>query len=136
MGIFTHACLASTDLDRSRRFYDAVLAPLGIVNLGPFLDQGIGYGRRVPELLVLRPLVGTASPSNGATLGFKAPYRTAVILFHAAGLAHDGADAGAPGPRGAVAHAFGAYLYDPDGNKICAYCFTPPSSDQNPSDAE
>ena len=30
---------------------------------------------------------------------------------------------GAPGPRGAVEHAFGAYLRDPDGNKICAYCF-------------
>ena len=134
MGIFTHACLASSDLDRSRRFYDAAMAPLGIASLGPFLDQGIGYGRDVPELLVLRPLEGAATASNGATLGLKAPDRPAVAAFHAAGLASGGRDAGAPGPRGAVPHAYGAYLYDPDGNKICAYCFAPPN--QKPSEAE
>lgn len=126
MGIFTHVCLGSNDLERSARFYDAVLAPLGIGNLGPFLDQGIGYGRRIPELLILRPLLGQATSSNGATLGLKAPDRGAVDLFHAAGLAAGGTDAGAPGPRGAVSHAYGAYLLDPDGNKICAYCFDPP----------
>jgi catechol 2,3-dioxygenase-like lactoylglutathione lyase family enzyme len=128
MGIFTHVCLGSSDLERAARFYDAVLAPLGIVNLGRFLDQGISYGRHVPELLILRPLEGVATPSNGATLGLKAPDRAAVDLFHQAGLAAGGTDAGPPGPRGAVPHAYGAYLIDPDGNKICAYCFDPPSA--------
>ena len=126
MGIFTHVCLVSNDLERSAHFYDAVLAPLGIVNLGPFLDQGVGYGRRLPELLILRPLHGRATCSNGATLGLKAPDRRAVDDFHRAGLASGGKDAGQPGPRGAVPHAYGAYLLDPDGNKICAYCFDPP----------
>ncbi|WP_336971225.1 VOC family protein [Sphingobium aromaticiconvertens] len=126
MGIFTHACLGSNDLARARRFYDEVLAPLGIVNLGPFLNQGIGYGRHVPELLILRPFEGEATPSNGATLSFQAPDRDAVDCFHAAGLAAGGRDAGLPGPRAAVSHAYGAYLFDPDGNKICAYCFSPP----------
>lgn len=126
MGIFTHVCLGSNDLERSARFYDAALAPLGIVNLGPFLDQGIGYGRRVPELLILRPLHGRATCSNGATLGLKAPDRRAVDHFHRAGRAAGGRDAGPPGPRGAVPHAYGAYLLDPDDNKICAYCFDPP----------
>ena len=125
MGIFTHICLGSNDLERSARFFDAVLAPLGIVNLGPFLDQGVGYGRRLPELLILRPLHGRATCSNGATLGLKAPDRRAVDDFHRAGLAAGGEDAGPPGPRGAVPHAYGAYLLDPDGNKICAYCFDP-----------
>lgn len=126
MGIFTHVCLGSNDLERAARFYDAVLAPLGIINLGPFLDQGIGYGRRVPELLILRPLHGRATSSNGATLGLKAPDRHAVDYFHRAGLAAGGKDAGPPGPRGAVPNAYGAYLLDPDDNKICAYCFDPP----------
>ena len=126
MGIFTHACLGTNDVDRAARFFDAALAPLGIVNLGPFLDQGIGYGRQLPELLVLRPLEGQANPSNGATLGFQAPDRGAVDRFHVAGLAAGGRDAGLPGPRGAVPNAYGAYLYDPDGNKICAYCFRAP----------
>jgi len=126
MGIFTHACLGSNDLERSVRFYDAVLAPLGIVNLGTFLDQGVGYGRRLAELLILRPLEGgPATAANGSTLSLKAPTRAAVDAFHAAGLAVGGRDAGPPGPRGAVPHAYGAYLHDPDGNKICAYCFDP-----------
>jgi catechol 2,3-dioxygenase-like lactoylglutathione lyase family enzyme len=103
------------------------LAPLGINNVGGFLDQGIGYGRKVAELLILRPLDGApALAANGGTVSFKAPTRDAVRAFHAAGLGAGGTDAGAPGPRGAVKHAFGAYLFDPDGNKICAYCFSAP----------
>jgi len=127
MGIFTHACIGSNDIARAQRFYDSALAPLGIVNLGGFLEQGVGYGRTVPELLVLRPLIGAAHPANGATLGFQAPDRAAVDRFHAAGLASGGTDAGVPGPRGAVPNAYGAYLLDPDGNKICAYCFKAPT---------
>jgi catechol 2,3-dioxygenase-like lactoylglutathione lyase family enzyme len=127
MGIFTHNCVGTNDVERSGRFYDAALAPLGIRRLGAFLDQGLAYGTRAAELLVLRPLDGTvASPGNGTTLGFKAPDRVSVDAFHAAGLATGGHDEGAPGPRGAVPHAYGAYLRDPDGNKICAYCFTAP----------
>ncbi|GFE75769.1 VOC family protein [Novosphingobium aerophilum] len=125
MGIFTHACLGTNDLGRAACFYDAALLPLGIANLGPFQEQGLCYGRTVPELLILHPLEGRATSSNGATLGFKAPSRLAVDQFHAAGLAAGGTDAGGPGQRNAVPHAYGAYLLDPDGNKICAYCFDP-----------
>jgi catechol 2,3-dioxygenase-like lactoylglutathione lyase family enzyme len=127
MGIFTHSCLGTNDRERAGRFYDAALAPLGIRRVGDFLDQGLAYGIRAAEFLVLTPLDGSAVvPSNGATLSFKAPDRTAVDAFHAAGLAAGGSDEGAPGPRGAVPHAYGAYLRDPDGNKICAYCFKAP----------
>ena len=124
MGIFTHICLGTNDLQRARRFYDAALAPLGIRNLGDFLDQGVGYGKELAELLILRPLEGgPATAANGGTVSFKARSRNAVDGFHANGLAAGGTDAGAPGPRGAVPFAYGAYLRDPDGNKICAYCF-------------
>lgn len=126
MGIFTHVCLGTNDLDSSRRFYDAALAPLGIRNLGDFLDQGIGYGRELAELLILRPLEGgPATFANGGTVSFKARSRAEVNAFHAHGIRAGGSDAGLPGPRGAVSHAYGAYLRDPDGNKICAYCFHP-----------
>jgi catechol 2,3-dioxygenase-like lactoylglutathione lyase family enzyme len=129
MGIFTHNCVGTNDVERAGRFYDAALAPLGINRLGAFLEQGLAYGARAAEFLVLRPLDGTPSdPGNGATFGFKAPDRAAVDAFFAAGLEAGGSDAGAPGPRGAVPHAYGAYLRDPDGNKICAYCFKPPES--------
>jgi catechol 2,3-dioxygenase-like lactoylglutathione lyase family enzyme len=129
MGIFTHNCVGTNDVSRAGRFYDAALAPLGISRLGNFLEQGLAYGARAAEFLVLRPVDDNdASAGNGVTIGFKAPDRTAVVAFHAAGLAAGGRDAGAPGPRGAVPHAYGAYLLDPDGNKICAYCFKPEES--------
>jgi catechol 2,3-dioxygenase-like lactoylglutathione lyase family enzyme len=128
MGIFTHNCVGTNDVERAGRFYDAALTPLGIRRLGDFLDQGLAYGARAAEFLVLRPLDGTAaSAGNGVTLGFKATDRASVDAFHSAGLAAGGVDEGAPGPRGAVPHAYGAYLRDPDGNKICAYCFKPPA---------
>lgn len=130
MGIFTHNCVGTNDVIQAGRFYDAALAPLGIRRLGDFLDQGLAYGARAAEFLVLKPLDGAlASPGNGITLGFKAPDRASVDAFHAAGLAAGGSDAGSPGPRGAVPHAYGAYLFDPDGNKICAYCFKMPPAD-------
>ncbi len=126
LGIFTHNCVGTNDVDLAARFYDAALAPLGIVRLGDFLDQGLAYGNRAAEFLVLRPIDGSAAdPGNGATIGFKAPNRAAVDAFHLSGLATGGSDEGAPGPRGAVPNAYGAYLRDPDGNKICAYCFKP-----------
>ena len=124
MGIFTHNCVGTNDLERAGRFYDAALAPLGIGRLGGFLDQGLAYGVRAAEFLVLRPLDDSAAtPGNGVTIGFKAPNRVAVDEFHRAGLAAGGSDEGAPGVRGAVPNAHGAYLRDPDGNKLCAYCF-------------
>ncbi|MDT0576266.1 VOC family protein [Croceicoccus sp. F390] len=127
MGIFTHNCVGTNDVEGAERFYDACLAPLRIRRLGNFLDQGLAYGNRAAEFLVLRPVDGEpAAPGNGLTIGFKAQDRAAVAAFHTAGLAAGGKDAGAPGPRGAVPNAFGAYLLDPDGNKICAYCFKAP----------
>lgn len=127
MGIFTHNCVGTNDVERAGRFYDAALLPLGISSLGDFLDQGLAYGASAAEFLVLKPVDGQAASSgNGVTIGFKAPDRAAVAAFHAAGLAAGGRCAGLPGPRGAVPHAYGAYLLDPDGNKICAYCFKAP----------
>lgn len=126
MGIFTHTCVGTNDVVRSGHFYDAALGALTIRRLGNFLEQGLAYGTRAAEFLVLAPYDGSAaSAGNGVTIGFKGPDRAAVTAFHAAGLAAGGRDAGAPGLRGAVPHAYGAYLFDPDGNKICAYCFKP-----------
>ena len=44
--------------------------------------------------------------------------------FHAAALAHGGKTAGDPGPRqAAFTTYFGAFIFDPDGNKIEAVYF-------------
>jgi catechol 2,3-dioxygenase-like lactoylglutathione lyase family enzyme len=64
-----------------------------------------------------------ATPANGATISFASPTRDAVDKFHEAGLANGGTDEGQPGPRGFTPTAYAAYLHDPDGNKICTFCF-------------
>lgn len=124
MAIYTHVCLGAHDLAASRKFYDAALAPLGVRNLGPMGERAFLYGAQGPELLVCTPANGLpATWGNGGTLGFAAPSRAAVRAFHEAGLANGGTDEGAPGPRSFTPTAYGAYLRDPTGNKLCAYCF-------------
>jgi len=124
MAIFTHVCVGTNDLDKANKFYGAALGKLGVNNLGQLSPTATLYGAGAPEFVVLRPGNGLPSTyANGGTIGFAAPTREAVRQFHAAGLANGGKDEGAPGPRTFTPTAYAAYLRDPDGNKICAYCF-------------
>lgn len=125
MAIFTHVIVGTNDLPKATAFYDAVLKPLGVSNMGPMGDFGTLFGgEEGPEFLVRTPLNGEpACHANGGTIGFKASSREAVRQFHAAGLAAGGTDEGEPGPRTFTPTAYAAYLRDPDGNKICTYCF-------------
>lgn len=124
MAIFTHVCVGTNDLPKANKFYDASLKPLGISNLGPMGDGATLYGAGAPEFVVLTPGNGLPSTyANGGTLGFAASSRAAVREFHAAGVANGGKCEGAPGPRNFTPTSYAAYLRDPDGNKICAYCF-------------
>lgn len=121
--VFSHACVGASDLAASMAFYDAVLAPLGIKNLGAFGDACFLYGKDKPAFLVLKPGNGEAPSSNGVTLGFAAANAAQVDAFYAAGLAAGGTDEGAAGPRGHLPGAYAGYLRDPAGNKVCAYAF-------------
>jgi len=73
---------------------------------------------------VVRPLdQKEASPGNGVTVAFDAPSRAAVDAFHAVALAAGGTDEGPPGVREHYhPNYYGAYVRDPDGNKICVVC--------------
>ena len=124
MSIFTHAVVGANDVEGSRRFYDATLGALGIDNLGKMGDNAWLYGKGSPEFIITKPANGEAAClANGGTLGFHADSRAQVRAFHEAGLANGGKDEGAPGPRSFTPTAYAAYLRDPVGNKICAYCF-------------
>ena len=124
MAIFTHIVLGTNDLAKAAKFYDATLGALGIKNLGGFGDKAVLYGVAAPEFLVTIPADGKpACHANGGTVGFAASTRDAVHKFHEAGLANGGTDEGQPGPRDITPTSYAAYLRDPDGNKICAYCF-------------
>jgi catechol 2,3-dioxygenase-like lactoylglutathione lyase family enzyme len=65
-----------------------------------------------------------ASAGNGAHVAFIAESRAQVDEFHRAALAHGGSDAGPPGLRPEYdANYYGAFVRDPDGNKVEAVCF-------------
>lgn len=135
--IMSHVSVGVADMDRSARFYDAVLAPFGarrILDLGP---HGIAYGRVFPEFWIGRPLDGGApAPGNGTHFAFLARSRDEVDAFWAAGLAHGGIGDGEPGPRADYGPGYYAcYLRDPDGNKIEAHVMEEAGATQGMTEA-
>ena len=124
--MFTHVMVGARDIEASRKFYDAALGALGISGnaVGNYSfyrsPTGGAFGVGLPAN------GEDACFANGGTIGFVASDAAAVDAFHAAGLANGGSDEGAPGKRpNAPGNAYGAYLRDPVGNKICAFCQLP-----------
>jgi catechol 2,3-dioxygenase-like lactoylglutathione lyase family enzyme len=120
---FLYLTLGTNDLARATRFYDAALAPLGLVRRETE-DTEIGYSqpddRRI-RLWVIQPYDGKpASVGNGTMPAFAAPSQEAVQDFHKAALAAGGSDEGAPGLRPYGPTFYAAYVRDPDGNKLSA----------------
>jgi catechol 2,3-dioxygenase-like lactoylglutathione lyase family enzyme len=123
-----HVSLGVSDLDHSRRFYDAALRPLGLVRTVDFEGRGSDYGAAPGVLGVEFTITREASlaPAAGMHICFRAPDRAAVRAFHAAALAAGGRDDGPPGIRTAYhADYYAAFVFDPDGHRIEAACHTP-----------
>lgn len=114
----------TNDVPRARAFYDAVLGTLGIPPTNvpaeyPMVLYKIPGG---PNFLLGPARDGQpATHGNGGTMIFAAESEDAVKAWHAAGLANGGTSEGEPEPKPQARGAFGAYLRDPDGNKIGAY---------------
>jgi catechol 2,3-dioxygenase-like lactoylglutathione lyase family enzyme len=129
-----HVSLGVSDLERSRRFYDAALRPLGLVRIVNFEGRGSDYGA-APGSLGVEFTITTekeAAPSPGAHVCFRAADREAVQAFHRAALAHGGRDDGAPGPRPQYhASYYAAFALDPDGHRIEAVCHAPERADES-----
>src|SRR5262245_26107409 len=129
-----HLSLGVNDLARSKAFYDAALAPLGLVphlqipgEVGYGLPgappaQGFAFYIGFEDPAARRPV----APSAGFHLAFRAPSRAAVRAFHAAALAAGGKSYGEPGPRPHYhEHYYGAFVLDPDGHHVEAVCHAP-----------
>ena len=127
--MISHITVGSNDVARARSFYAEVLTTLGLTCVHDE-DDAFAYGEaadRGPWFWVLPPFDGArATGGNGSHVAFLAPSRAAVRAFHAAALAAGGRDEGAPGPRPQYSETYyGAYVRDPDGNKLQAVCHAP-----------
>ena len=120
--MFSHVMVGASDLEASRKFYDAVL---GALRIGPGVANKNRYFYRGPggTFAITTPIDGNpATHANGGTIGFQAASPEQADAFHAAGCANGGRSCEDPpgmreGPGGKL---YLAYLRDPDGNKICA----------------
>lgn len=92
---------------------------------GPGSDWGSAPAPLGVELTVTHEPTLPRERDPGAHVCFRAPDRAAVDAFHAAALAHGGRDDGRPGPRRYHADYWGAFVRDPDGNRIEAVCHAP-----------
>ena len=128
--MFLYITLGTNDLDRAIRFYDPVMATLGLTRART-LEAEAGYavpGDTRCRLWVTRPFDGRAATvGNGSMPALLAATRAAVDDFHRAALAHGGRDEGAPGLRPFGPSFYACYVRDPDGNKLSAVCEEFPS---------
>lgn len=121
--MFNHIMVGSTDVERSKRFYDAVLGVLG-AGAPARNEAATGHVRYfyrhdgntfgISQPINNEPACG----ANGGTIGFKCSSPEQVKQFHDVAVANGGTSIEEPpGPRGAL-HL--SYVRDPDGNKLCA----------------
>ncbi|MCC7250981.1 VOC family protein [Hyphomicrobium sp.] len=124
-----HIGFPVSDYERSKAFYSAALAPLGIQLLldmdlsdsgGPGGYAGFGVSR--PQFWI-----GTGQPLTGRLhVAFAAQDRAQVRAFYEAALAAGATDNGAPGLRLHYhANYYGAFVIDPDGHNIEAVSHLP-----------
>ena len=88
--MFSHVMIGTNDLERAKRFYDALLGTLGVK---PAMVDGnrIFYRSPTGVLSISLPIDGQpATAANGGTLGFTASSPEQAQAWHAAGLAAGG----------------------------------------------
>ena len=129
-----HVSIRVADYDRSKRFYEAALAPLGYT-LAMESASGAGFRKAfIPDFWIKQgepvspgeraepqELVGCGGPS--VHVAFAGDNRTTVDAFHRAALAAGARDNGAPGLRPNYhPNYYSAFVLDPDGYNIEAVC--------------
>ncbi|MGE5148510.1 MAG: VOC family protein [Rhodospirillaceae bacterium] len=121
--MFDHVSFGVSDIKRAGAFYDAVLKPLDVTRLHDG-DTSLGYGEKSAGLWLLavdKPV--KPDMDSGLHFCFEAKSRAAVDAFHAAALKAGGKDNGKPGVRADYSPKYyAAFVVDPDGYRIEAYC--------------
>jgi catechol 2,3-dioxygenase-like lactoylglutathione lyase family enzyme len=119
-----HISVGVSDLERSARFYETTLAPLGLSRLVT-RSATIGFGKSYPEFWInLRAGMKPVAFDIGRHICLRAKSTAEVDAFHAGALSAGGRSDGAPGlrPHDRIRY-YAAFVTDPDGNRIEAVTF-------------
>ncbi len=113
-----HITIAVSDLQKSKKFYESALAPLGYsLSFGKedvFWAFDVGDG----SLFEIQQS-GSKPPQTHLHVAFRVKNKTEVETFYRAALDAGAADNGAPGPRPEyTANYFACFVLDPDGYNI------------------
>lgn len=122
--MFAHITLGTNDWPRAKPFYEAIMSVMEVPLLGEG-DTGAAYGEMTGPKVFVGPAYDgkPATVGNGTHIAFLAKSRAQVDAFYAAALAEGGSDEGPPGLRPHYhPNYYGAYVRDPDGNKLQAVC--------------
>jgi len=113
-------CVGANNLEEAGKFYDAVLATIGMTReMTTPHELGYAGSDGIVTFFVVTPYDGQpASFGNGTQVMFYAPDKEVVHTFHDTVIAQGGSDEGLPGSRDYCAGYYGAYARDLDGNKL------------------
>ena len=124
-----HIGIGCSDFEKSRLFYEAALAPLGMANVMEVTPEmtggyhGIGMGTKGHPFFWF----GNGGPKGaGMHIAFTAATRAQVDAFYEAAIGNGGRDNGAPGIREHYhPNYYAAFVIDPDGINVEAVCHAP-----------
>lgn len=131
--MFSHIMVGTNDIERAKRFYDALLGVLGageaVRNTAASGHQRLFYRHDGATFCVSEPIDGEAAThANGGTIGFKCQSPEQLAQFHAVALAHGGTAIEQPPGLREGSGLYLAYVRDPDGHKLCALYRAPKAS--------
>ncbi len=118
--MFSHVMVGSSDIDRSKKFYDALFGAVG-GKPGKQDPKGrLVYVHNGGIFLVSPPIDGKpATHANGGTIGFAMSGPDQAKAWHDAGASAGGTSIEDPPGERPGSGMYLAYLRDPDGNKLC-----------------
>jgi len=120
--VIDHVSVAVRDIVAAARFYDMLLATIGVVRLET-RPTSVGFCKKYPEFWI-NVRDATMTISNGAHICFRALTMDMVNAFHATAIAAGGTSDGVPGLRPQHGEGYyAAFIRDPDGNRIEAVTF-------------
>jgi len=125
-----HVGFAVSDIARSKAFYEAALAPIGItllMTVPPEVTEAggaaLGFGKDGKPFFWIGDNERTG---QGTHIAFAVDSRADVDAFYAAAIGAGGVDHGAPGIRAHYhPNYYGAFVLDPDGMNVEAVCHRP-----------